>query len=208
MSRRSHLPPTARRIATGSADTTILVWDANKLKRESPAAAELSEERLKSLWADLADGNAAKAGLSIRDSRRRRQGIDPIPGWPAQAGGGDRCENHRSMDHRSRQRQFPETQQGGPGTRKDRRAGPPRPQEDPRIRALPRNAPPGRAAPGKTGHRLPHRGTAATGASHRNAGALGKCRIPAIARKLDQGSARRIADPRSRGRTGANEEVG
>jgi RNA polymerase sigma factor (sigma-70 family) len=53
-------------LVSGSADTTSLVWDTSKLKREtSPPAAALQPKELDALWADLAGDDAARAFRSI-----------------------------------------------------------------------------------------------------------------------------------------------
>ena len=58
--------PDGKTVASGSADTTILVWDAKRLKREPSDAVALTAEQVKSLWADLAGSDAVKAGQSVR----------------------------------------------------------------------------------------------------------------------------------------------
>jgi hypothetical protein len=50
-------------VATGSADTTVLLWDAAALRKDMPerAAAELPDGMTDTLWADLAGEDASKA---------------------------------------------------------------------------------------------------------------------------------------------------
>jgi WD40 repeat protein len=56
-----------KRVATGSADTTILVWDTPDLQRESaPTGPALTAEEAAQRWADLAGEDAAKAFAGIR----------------------------------------------------------------------------------------------------------------------------------------------
>jgi RNA polymerase sigma factor (sigma-70 family) len=58
--------PDGKSLVSGSADTTSLVWDAGKLKREASApAAVLQPKEVDALWADLAGDDAAKAFRSI-----------------------------------------------------------------------------------------------------------------------------------------------
>jgi dipeptidyl aminopeptidase/acylaminoacyl peptidase len=52
-------------LATGSRDTTALIWDALNPNGE-PAAANLPPKELEALWTDLAGENAAKAYRAIR----------------------------------------------------------------------------------------------------------------------------------------------
>jgi RNA polymerase sigma factor (sigma-70 family) len=58
--------PDGKLLATGGNDTTILLWDATRLKARPPEAAPLKPEQLESLWADLAGQDAAKAYRAIR----------------------------------------------------------------------------------------------------------------------------------------------
>jgi WD40 repeat protein len=53
-------------LASGSQDTTVLIWDALNVNGEPPAAAELSAKELEALWADLLGDDAAKAYQAIR----------------------------------------------------------------------------------------------------------------------------------------------
>ncbi|HEY7158758.1 MAG TPA: WD40 repeat domain-containing protein, partial [Gemmataceae bacterium] len=58
--------PDGKRLATGSNDTTVLLWDATRFKTSRPAQKQLQPEQIESLWADLAGANAVKAYRSIR----------------------------------------------------------------------------------------------------------------------------------------------
>lgn len=58
--------PDGKLLATGSNDTTVLLWDATRLKTNGPASEKLSPEQIESLWADLAGTDAAKAYRAIR----------------------------------------------------------------------------------------------------------------------------------------------
>jgi WD40 repeat protein len=57
--------PDSTRLASGSEDTTILIWDLATLKKPSPGGADLTSEQLESCWTDLANFDAAKAYESI-----------------------------------------------------------------------------------------------------------------------------------------------
>jgi RNA polymerase sigma factor (sigma-70 family) len=58
--------PDGKALVSGGADTTSLVWDTADWKRApAPPAAELQPKDLESLWADLADEDAARAFRSI-----------------------------------------------------------------------------------------------------------------------------------------------
>src|SRR5205085_10663191 len=54
-------------VATGSADTTVLLWDAAALRKDLPALppVELSDGAVEAVWADLAaeDAGTALAGV-------------------------------------------------------------------------------------------------------------------------------------------------
>src|SRR5262249_37929804 len=54
-------------VVTGSADTTMLLWDAATLRKDLAArqAAELPDGTADALWADLAGEDAGKAGQSV-----------------------------------------------------------------------------------------------------------------------------------------------
>jgi hypothetical protein len=62
-----------RRLASGSIDSTILIWDmTGRLQGERGASApwllrpaKLSDKELRSLWTDLASNNAARAGRAV-----------------------------------------------------------------------------------------------------------------------------------------------
>jgi WD40 repeat protein len=56
-----------RLLATGSQDTTVLIWDTLNVNGEPPAAAKLSPKELEALWADLAGEEAGKAYRAIRE---------------------------------------------------------------------------------------------------------------------------------------------
>ncbi len=58
--------PDGKLLATGSNDTTILLWDATRFQTNRPAEVRLSAEQLESLWADLGGEDAAKAYHAIR----------------------------------------------------------------------------------------------------------------------------------------------
>jgi WD40 repeat protein len=54
-------------VASGSSDTTILLWDVGSLKTETPPrVAELPARELEELWADLAGDHAGKAFQSMQ----------------------------------------------------------------------------------------------------------------------------------------------
>jgi dipeptidyl aminopeptidase/acylaminoacyl peptidase len=59
--------PEGRRLATSSADTTALVWDADPtVKKLPPLAASLANEKLDAAWAALAGGDGAAAYEAVR----------------------------------------------------------------------------------------------------------------------------------------------
>jgi RNA polymerase sigma factor (sigma-70 family) len=58
--------PDGKLLASGSRDTTALVWDALNPAGEPRAAAKLSLQELESLWADLQSDDAVKAYRAIR----------------------------------------------------------------------------------------------------------------------------------------------
>lgn len=58
--------PTGRKVATISADTTVLLWNtADWLPAQHPVATKLSAEGLSTLWTDLAGADAARAYQAI-----------------------------------------------------------------------------------------------------------------------------------------------
>jgi hypothetical protein len=58
--------PDGRLLATGSQDTTVLVWDTLNVNGEPPAATKLSPREVEALWADLLGEDAARAYRAIR----------------------------------------------------------------------------------------------------------------------------------------------
>jgi WD40 repeat protein len=58
--------PDGKLLATGSLDTTVLIWDVLNLNGGPPAAAHLPSKELAVLWSDLAGEDAAKAYRAIR----------------------------------------------------------------------------------------------------------------------------------------------
>ena len=58
--------PDGKLLATGSDDTTVLLWDATRFKTNHPAEVQLRPEQLESLWADLGGEDAIKAYHAIR----------------------------------------------------------------------------------------------------------------------------------------------
>src|SRR5262249_38534865 len=58
--------PDGRLLASGSQDTTVLIWDVLNVSGGPPAAAKLSAKELEVLWAELRSDDAAKAYRAIR----------------------------------------------------------------------------------------------------------------------------------------------
>lgn len=57
--------PDGKSFATGSTDTTALVWDLDRVKREPKTLAELKANEVDALWSDLVGSDAIKAGKSL-----------------------------------------------------------------------------------------------------------------------------------------------
>ncbi len=58
--------PDGRRLVSASQDTTVLIWDLTEIRnRKQAAPAELSREDFRTLWTELAAGDAAKAYRAI-----------------------------------------------------------------------------------------------------------------------------------------------
>jgi len=57
--------PVGRFLASGSYDTTVLIWDVYAPMRKDRH--DLTGERLATLWADLGDADAARAGAAIAE---------------------------------------------------------------------------------------------------------------------------------------------
>jgi WD40 repeat protein len=59
--------PDGKKLLSGSTDTTLLVWDVTRLKREPrPQIAKLDAKDLDTLWTELIGSDAVKAGESIK----------------------------------------------------------------------------------------------------------------------------------------------
>lgn len=58
--------PDGKLLASGSDDTTVLLWDATRFQTTRPAEVPLRPEQTESLWTDLGDKDAIKAYRAIR----------------------------------------------------------------------------------------------------------------------------------------------
>jgi WD40 repeat protein len=58
--------PDGKLLATGSNDTTVLLWDATRFRTNRPTEVRLSSEQLEAVWTDLAGADAVKAYRAIR----------------------------------------------------------------------------------------------------------------------------------------------
>jgi RNA polymerase sigma factor (sigma-70 family) len=69
--------PDGKLLATGSNDTTILLWDAMRFQPRQPAQVQLRTEQIESLWTDLDGADAVKAYRAIRTlAAASRQSVD------------------------------------------------------------------------------------------------------------------------------------
>jgi WD40 repeat protein len=103
--------PDGGRLISGSADATLLVWDVGG---KTPAAKELGEATLQSLWRDLASSDARVAGQAMADlaaaptqalalfKAKLRVAPDPdvgrLPGWIADLEKADERANQEAKD--------------------------------------------------------------------------------------------------------------
>jgi WD40 repeat protein len=71
------LAPDGRRLATGSADTTVLIWDLNKAVARKPAA-RLSPRELNQLWMDLMSNDGPTAYRAQRLLARAEDQVVPF----------------------------------------------------------------------------------------------------------------------------------
>jgi hypothetical protein len=67
--------PNGRSLATGSTDTTVLVWDVAALARRAPRAADLSAAALQERWVALAGEDSGKAFDAIRALATTKQTV-------------------------------------------------------------------------------------------------------------------------------------
>lgn len=58
--------PDGKLLATGSNDTTVLLWDATRFKKSRLAEVQLRPEQIESLWTELGGADAVKAYRAIR----------------------------------------------------------------------------------------------------------------------------------------------
>src|SRR5262249_20624637 len=59
-------PPDGKLLATGSNDTTVLLWDATRFQTNPPAEVQLRPEQMQSLSADLGGPDAVQAYRAVR----------------------------------------------------------------------------------------------------------------------------------------------
>jgi hypothetical protein len=83
--------PDGKMLASGGSDTTALLWDLASLP-DLPAAAELAENDLTRLWADLAATEAAKAGPAVLTLAAAPQQAVPFLAGKLQPVGGVEAE--------------------------------------------------------------------------------------------------------------------
>jgi len=69
--------PDGQTIASGSIDTTVLLWNVKDLT-DKPGAAGLSPKKIDSLWQNLGDADAAKAGKAMLVLAASREAVPAI----------------------------------------------------------------------------------------------------------------------------------